>query len=145
MSTLNLNFDTGVRTFTINNDPNRFIQINTTDLGILERLEKAQKNLEHLQKEAEIKQASNTDGLQYSILGEIDKAIREQINYIFGSDVSTPAFGTAYCFSTCNGSPIFENFLNALIPEIEKDVTVESKKTQANISKYTNQLPQLSK
>lgn len=145
MSTLNLNFDTGVRTFTINNDPNRVIQINTTDLGILERLEKAQKNLENLQKEAEIKQASNTDGLQYSILGEIDKAIREQINYIFGSDVSTPAFGTAYCFSTCNGSPIFENFLNALIPEIEKDVTAESKKTQANISKYTNQLPQLSK
>ena len=141
----NINFDTHLKTFTLNNDPNKVIQINTADLGIIERLEKAQKKLEKLQKDAENKQNLITDGLQYSILGEIDKEMREQINYIFGSDVSTPAFGTAYCFSPCNGSPMFENFLNALIPEIEKDITAESKKVQANISKYTNQLPQLSK
>ena len=137
-----INFEIYFKTFCLNEDENNVIRINTSDFGILERLEKVQKSLENLQREAENTQnTESADGLQYSMLGEIDKQIREKINYVFGSDVCTPAFGTACCLSFCNGAPMFENFLNAIIPEIEKDMTIEKDKMQANIGKYTNQLP----
>lgn len=140
----NINFNDNLKTFSINNDESRTITINTADIGILERLEKSQKILENLQSEAQ--KAENTkDDLEYSILGEIDRQIKEQINYIFGSDVSTPAFGTACCYSFCNGKPLFENFLDALMPIIQADTEKETKQMQANIEKYTKQLPQITK
>lgn len=130
----------------MNNDENNVIRINTADLGILDRAEQSEEKLKKLQQEAEKAQKiEDTDGRKYAIWGELDRAIREQINYVFGADVSTPAFGTTYCFSFCDGVPMFENFINALLPEIEKDCMAESEKMKANISKYTKQVPQLTK
>lgn len=141
-----INFDNNFKTFCLNEDENNVIRINTSDFGIFERFEEVKKDLENLQQEAkQIESSENEDGLQCSHFGEIDKKIREKINYVFGSDVSTPAFGTARCFSFSNGAPMFENFLNAVIPIIEKDMAIEIDKMQANIGKYTNQLPGLVK
>lgn len=141
-----INFDNNFKTFCLNEDENNVIRINTSDFGIFERLEEVKKDLENLQKEAkQIESSENEDGLQCAHFGEIDNKIREKINYVFGSDVATPAFGTARCFSFCNGAPMFENFLNAVIPIIEKDMAIEIDKMQANIGKYTNQLPGLVK
>lgn len=141
-----INFKNNFKTFCLNDDENNVIRINTADLGILDRAEQAYQKLEKLQKEAEqVQNLENSNDNEYAILGEIDKAIREQINYVFGADVSTPAFGTAYCFSFVDGVPMFEHFINALMPEIEKDCGIEAKKMQANIGKYTKQLPQFAK
>lgn len=142
----NINFKTNFKTFCLNDDKNCVIKINTADFGILDRAEQAQAKLAELQEKAE--KIQNTDGTnepKYSVLGEIDKAIREQINYVFGADVSTPAFGTTYCFSLCDGVPMFENFINALLPVIEADCMAEAEKAKSNIGKYTKQVPQLTK
>ena len=110
-----INFDDGFKVFDINGDPDCTIKINTADIGILERLESSIDTLNGL-----VEKAKNTeqrqDNKKYAVLGEIDKSIKEQINYVFGSDVSTSAFGTACCFTFVNGKPIFQNFLDAVIP-----------------------------
>lgn len=130
----------------MNDDKNNVIRINTADLGILDRVEQSEEKLKKLQEEAQKAQnIEDTDGRKYAIWGKLDKEIREQINYVFGADVSTPAFGTTYCFSFCDGAPMFENFINALLPVIEKDCMAESEKMKANIGKYTKQVLQLTK
>lgn len=141
-----INFKTNLKTFCLNDDKSKVIRINTADFGILDRAEQSEEKLKELQQKAEkVQNDENADGRKYAILGEIDKAIREQINYVFGADVSTPAFGTTYCFSFCDGAPMFENFINALLPIIEADCMAESEKIKANIGKYTKQVPQLTK
>ena len=78
-----------------------------------------------------------------SEMQQTDRIIREKINYIFGSDVSSVAFGSAYCFSPSNGMPVFANFVNAIMQVIEKEMKLETEKMQLNISKYTNQLAKI--
>ena len=76
---------------------------------------------------------------------QTDRIIREKINYIFGSDVSSVAFGSAYCFSPSGGIPVFAHFINAIMPVIEKEMQIETDKMQLNIHKYTSQLPKILK
>lgn len=69
-----------------------------------------------------------------------DKEIREQINYIFGNDVCTAAFGTTNCLSPAGGNLLYQNFLDALFPILEKDISAEKAKVEKNIKKYTSQV-----
>ena len=86
-----INFDDGFKIFDINGDPDRTIRINTSDIGILERLENSIDTFNGLAEKAKSTE-KRQDNKKYAFLGEIDKNIKEQINYVFGSDVSTPAF-----------------------------------------------------
>ena len=66
--------------------------------------------------------------------------MREQLNYIFGTDVSTPAFGTMNSLTFVDGVPVFVGFLNALLDEVTADITAEQKKAEKSIAKYVNQV-----
>lgn len=74
------------------------------------------------------------------IMSSCDKEIREQINYIFGNDVCTAAFGTTNCLSPAGGNLLYQNFLDALFPILEKDISAEKVKMEKNIKKYTSQV-----
>jgi hypothetical protein len=83
------------------------------------------------------------DNKKYAFSEKLIKIIKEQINYVFGSDVSTPAFGTAYCFTFANGKPIFQNFLDAVIPIIEKDTKKGTEQMKSVLDEYQNQLSEI--
>ena len=137
----NINFDDGIKTYMLNNDESTVIRVNTSDYGIVDRFDKVKQELEKLADKADALQSlGNADE---SEMKKLDSIIREKVNYIFGSDVSTPAFGCAYCFSRSNGMPVFANFVNAIMPVIEKEMKLETEKMQLNISKYTNQLAKI--
>ena len=138
----NINFNDGFKIFDINGNPDRTIRINTADIGILERLENSIDTLNGLAEKAKSTEKIQ-DNKKYAFLGEIDKNIKEQINYVFGSDVSTPAFGTAYCFTFANGKPIFQNFLDAVIPIIEKDTKKGTEQMKSVLDEYQNQLSEI--
>lgn len=129
-------FDRGYKEYQIGDDENAVIRINTADVGILARLNEAVKNIEQIQKKYE--SAENTDAIQ--LITECDKDIREQINYIFGSDVCTVAFGEINCLSLAGGKPIFENFLEVLIPVMQADFESAQKISNKKVGKYTSQV-----
>lgn len=130
---MNLNFESGIKEYTINGDPNRVIRINPTDFGIIDRAEKAKISLEKLHIDPGEEHMSEA-------LIAMDKAVREQIDLIFGNGTANTAFGEINCTSLAGGSPIFMNFLNAILPEIEKVVGEEKRKSDARIEKYTSQV-----
>lgn len=136
----NINFDDGFKTYVLNNDESKIIKVNVTDFGIIDRFEKVKKELEDLTNKTTLTQSTDESEMQ-----QTDSIIREKINYIFGSDVSSVAFGSAYCFSPSNGMPVFVNFINAIMPVIEKEMQIETDKMQLNINKYTSQLPKVLK
>ena len=134
----NIHFDDGFKTYVLNDDESKIIKVNVTDFGIIDRFEKVRKDLEELADKTTLTQSTDESEMQ-----QTDRIIREKINYIFGSDVSSAAFGSVYCFSPSNGMPVFVNFINAVMPVIEKEMKIETDKMQLNIDKYTSQLPKI--
>lgn len=132
-----INFNQNIKTFAINGDENNVIKLNTSDYGIFTRHKEKANELEDFEKLA----VENEDKI--AEMEEAEKTVRDLLNYIFNSDVCTPAFGKTNCLSPCDGMPLFVGFLNALMGIVERDMQAENKKMEANISKYTNQLPQL--
>lgn len=136
----NIHFDDGFKTYVLNDDESKIIKVNVTDFGIIDRFEKVKKDLESLADKTTLTQNNDESEMQ-----QTDRIIREKINYIFGSDVSSAAFGSVYCFSPSNGMPVFVNFINAVMPVIEREMKIETDKMQLNINKYTGQLPKILK
>lgn len=135
----NLNFKSNVKKYSLNGDENCVISVNTTDYAILDRIKKATKNIEKLAAEYQEKKINNDDEAN-ELFVETDREIRNQINYIFNSDVCTMAFGNTNCFSLCNdGSALFENFINAIVPVIKSDIEAAQEKQNKRIEKYTSQ------
>ena len=134
----NINFDNGMKSYVINGDESKVIYFNPNDFNIIDRIDKAFKEIEKISKKYEEAQAKNQDVMKTFIA--CDKDIREQINYVFGNDVCSVAFGDINCMSFAGGNPIHLNFLNALIPIIKKEIKAEQEKSKKNIEKYTKQV-----
>lgn len=136
-----LNFKTPLKTYAINNDENAVIKINTTDFGLIDRL----KNLvERTGKIADKYKTMPEDKLNIDVFIDFDKDIRKEIDYVLGEGVSQSAFGDVNCLSICDdGSMIFENFLNCVVPVILDDVQTAVANRSKHIEKYTNQAKRL--
>lgn len=136
-----LKFDDGYKEYSINGDESRVIRINTTDLAIFDRIKKAMSNIDDISKEYKNAEPK-TDDEANELFVSADKRVREQINYIFDSDVSSVAFGNTNCFSIVfsNQQPLFYNFLNAIIPTIRSDIEKVMTGQNKNVAKYTSQL-----
>lgn len=133
-----INFNKGYKEYAVNGDESCVIRFVPSDFGILERMKKSVPVIEGIhQKYADSK--DDLDNLD-DIMSTCDKEIREQINYIFGNDVCTAAFGTTNCLSPVGGNLLYLTFLDAVFPIVEKDISAEQAKVEKNIKKYTSQV-----
>lgn len=129
-------FDEGFKEFNINSDPNRVIKFNPTDISIIERAQKVKKEIGEEVKKLD-KLEINDDEAVAKAVEEVNKIIKEKINYIFGSDVSETVFGVQSPLASANGVTLAERFIAAAIPIIQKEIEDEDKKSKARMSKYT--------
>lgn len=134
-----LKFNDGFKEFAVNGDENRIVKFNPCDFAIMERINASVKRLEQIEAKYKEAQKENSDNFEKTAV-ECDADIRSEINAVFGGDVCTPAFGKANCLSLAGGNPIFENFLNAMIPIIEKEVNKETSKSKKRMAEYTKQV-----
>ena len=116
-----------------------YCRINTADMNLPARFEQSQEELAAVADEMQ-----QTGEPTPSQLAEFDRRVREQINFVFGSDVCSAAFGTTNCMSALeDGRLLFESFLDALIPVIEQDMAIKleavRKRSQERMNKYIGQ------
>ena len=127
----NLIIDEGLKSFAINNDENRVIKFNPSDMSILHRVEETLANVEKEMKKYEDKK----------IDGKTEKKISEfickQIDYIFNSQVSGVVFNGTSPLSTIKGVPYYVRFIEAVKPIIEEEILAERKASEEKIKKYT--------
>ena len=114
------------------------IYVKPADFGIAARLEEARRAIQQLADGL----ASDADADVDKII-EADKLIKEQVNYIFGSDASSVFFkGVSALALLPDGSMVFEKVLQAAVPIIEDAVGKAIKASQMRVQKhagaYTN-------
>lgn len=128
----NINIETGVKTFTINNDETKVIKFNPSDMGLLHRIEESIKAVEKESKKYEDMQMDGTTEKKLS------NFIYKQIDYIFNSNVSEVVFEGTSPLTTINGVPYYFKFIEAVKPIIEEEIIKEKKASEERIKKYTD-------
>ena len=130
-----INFNIGYKEYIINNDENNKVRININDLNIPHRIEECQSFFDEMAE----KYKNENRQLTAEELSNLDKQVREKINYAFGSDICTPAFGNINCMSpVANGKMLFEAFFEVLMPVIEADMKAAAQAQAVHIEDKTN-------
>lgn len=143
----NINMDDGLKEFSINNDPDRIIRFNPGDVGIIGRiniaLKEIDKNTEGIGADIQTDSEGNpVSELKHAsdVVEGLRKCICEQIDYIFNSPVSEVVFGSQSPLSSVDGVPLYERFLNAVIPVIKEEIAKEREASVARVNKYISQV-----
>ena len=130
-----INFDTGYREYALNNDENNTVRINISDINIAKRAEEIQTFFNELAE----KYKDDNRKLTHDELAEYDRILREKMNYTFGTDVCTAAFGNVNCLSeTENGESLFQVFFESLIKTIEEDKKATAQAKAVHLENKTN-------
>jgi hypothetical protein len=142
-----LRFDEGYKSFCINDDESRVISFNPADYGLLERFSCARKKIleavTELEKDINIDpEGEASDELEGAaeLIRNVRELINGQIDYIFNAECSLAAFGNQSPISTVKGKFLFERFLEAIMPEVEKEIKAEQRASQKRIDKYAKQV-----
>lgn len=129
--------------FRIDGDNNKIIELNTSDLGIIDRLNSAMKDLNELTDSASMSTAEIDPEDESSIesvaeaLREIDTKMCEKIDYIFNSPVSKKCADGGTMYDLFNGSFRWEHIIDRLMKLYEDNLQAEFKQMKKRIAKHT--------
>lgn len=122
--------------FRINGIPGAIIELNVSDLGIVDRLEKGMQKL--AAEMASIASISDDDENASDKMAQADQKMREYIDYIFDYPVSAvcaPKGSTM--FDPNNGLFRYETIIDGLTKLYADNINAEYKKIDARLKKHT--------
>lgn len=134
--------------FRIDEDDNRIIELNTSDLGVITRLEELYPKLQELDEEVANITADtddeDVDGMVKSMgpkLKNIDRHMRDIIDEIFDGEVADKCAPFGNMFDPIEGMTRYEHVITTLVSLYEKKLSSEATKIKnkmnAHTSKYT--------
>jgi len=133
--------------FRIDKDDNRILELDTTDLSIVDRFQKKYDELVTVVDTAfkDIPAPSedgtvDTESVNAIIgsIADVDVKIRTIIDQIFNSNVSELCAPTGSMLDPINGKLRFEHIFDTLVPLYEADINSEMKKMTARVQKHTS-------
>lgn len=139
------------KSFRIDGDNDRIIYLDVSDMNILVRLEEVYPEIRKLAVEATEKvsnintskdsdeDSEDSNGLTdlSKILTDIDKSMREKVNYIFASDICDICVPNGNMFDPVNGEFRFEHLIGVLTTLYANNIEGEFKKIQSRVKKHT--------
>lgn len=137
-----LNFDDGKKEFLINNDPNKVIRFNPTDVNLYDRILEAQDIIvnvfESLPTNArdEIESGKVETSEVVEIVNSAECKIKEAINYMLDSDCFDAIFGNTSPFSPVNGEFLINGVMEGLSELILSQSESENRKLENKLKKY---------
>ena len=140
---INLNLSTKKK-FTLDGDPNRVIELDISDINIIDRATTAFRNIEKLQADWESlpipKNPNNEDDgetLNDTVstiedfntqFAEIENKLKQELNYMFDSDIAGTIFEANSPFSMVNGKFKFQQVVDVLMSLYENQIQSDVKK-----------------
>lgn len=122
--------------FRIDGDDSRIIELNTSDMTIIERLNEVYPKLESLSaKTAELSSDDVESGIK--TLKDIDKEMRELLDYTFDSPISSACAPDGSMYDLFNGEFRFEHIITVLLNLYEENITKEFNSMEKRINKHT--------
>ena len=125
-----INFDKGYKTYGLNGDENNVIRVNLADRNILKRAEETITAFQNYKNEI------SGDETEEELYDGLEELVRERVDYTFGAGTADAVFGDMSCFAVANddGECVFETFMNAIMPVIERDIEDAAEKQHKHIS-----------
>ena len=131
--------------FLIDDDENRVLELNTSDMNIIQRLAEVydkfgalEEKLGHL---GDGFSPDSTDANDIkavaSRLKDVDTEMRNLLDYLFDSNVSEVCAPFGSMYDPIGGMQRYEHIINALIPLYDDTISAETKKIQARVKKHT--------
>ena len=134
----------------VDHDQNRIIELNLSDMNIVQRMNVSYKNLLKLAEEAT--QLSNTvvnvdtedeeavgQALETvsNTLSDLDKKMRDEVDYLFDSKVSDVCLPTGTMYDPHDGMFTFEHIISSLANLYTNNFKEEFDKMRKNVEKHT--------
>lgn len=137
--------------FRFDKDDNRIVEINTSDMNLLQRVDIAYPKLQELQEQA----SKLTEGLDEDItatesraidsiaimaerLSAIDTKMRELLDYMFDAPVSKAAAPDGSMYDPFNGSFRYEHIIAIVMKQYEDNLQSEFGKMEKQLKKHTD-------
>lgn len=126
--------------FRIDGDDSRIIELNTSDMTILNRLDESERRLKVLAESANVDLTGDDehDGAVVTRLLATDKEMRDIIDYLFDSPVADICAPDGSMYDPFNGKYRFEHILETLFTLYEQNISDEIKKMRKNVRKHTD-------
>lgn len=131
--------------FRINGDSTKILELNTSDANVVTRLEKGYKKLLELaNKVADLSDDTEEDSTEEALaklsdkLGDLDKQMREQLDYIFDSNVSEVCVGNGSMYSPKDGQFYFEHIIESIGKLYENSFNQEFRLMKKRMEKHTS-------
>lgn len=126
----------------VNNDNDRIIELNVSDINIMNRLEVAYDKLNKMLEEVynEAKTPEDPDNISeeetaemQKTLSEIDMRMREQVDYIFDYPVSEACLYGGSMWDPIDGEFRYEHIISALLGLYENNLNAEFNKMKSRV------------
>ena len=128
-------FDSGLVEYNLNGRCK--VVFNPTDMAFIERVFEVFDTLDEKQ-ESYRTAIDSKDGKEvFDIARRMNEEMRELIDGVFDTDVSSALFGEMSVYAVANGLPVWANLLLAVMDEMDSAFAREKKLTNPRIQKYT--------
>ena len=136
--------------FRFDKDDTRVVEINTSDMNLMQRVNVAYPKLQALQDKAsklaeglEIDDENAAEAIESLAvmaerLTEIDTEMREMLDYMFDAPVSAAAAPTGSMYDPFNGSFRHEYIIAIIMKQYEDNLQSEFKKMEKQLKKHTD-------
>ena len=133
--------------FRLDRDDNRVIELNTSDLGVIGRLEEIYPKMLKFVQEAQDKYSKNPeDGSEEdldvsSAINYINEEMKKLLNWAFDSDIADKACPSGTLYDPINGKFKFEYIMERLVglygENFKKEFGMMQKRVNKHTDKYT--------
>lgn len=126
--------------FTIDNDENRILELDTSDLNIIKRINEFYPKLKQLEEKIQNIPDFNEDQIVdvAEFLDDIDREMRIAVDTIFDSNVCEVCVPSGSMYDPINGRLRYEILIDVLSKLYDENLTSEIKKVNKRIEKHTN-------
>lgn len=137
---------TKTKRFTVDNDKNRVLELDTSDLSIISRLNEVYPKIDSLVNDLTNLTENDDESIDEvdfvsNKLTELDNKLRGYMDYIFNSNVSEVCAPKGSMFDPLNGKLRYEHIMEVLVNlyenEISSEVTKIKNRMKIHTSKYT--------
>lgn len=122
--------------FRLDRDDNRVIELNTSDISTIKRLEEIYPKMLEMVDEAHTKIADDTEDV-LEALDRVDKEMRKLIDYAFNSEVADKTCPEGTLYDPFNGKFRFEYIMDKLIGLYDSNLKNEYVLMQKRIDRHT--------
>lgn len=131
-----ITFQTGVVEMSVNGK--RAIKFNPADVGFIETLYSLMAKIEKIEKENDGKrEAAKEPSKIFDLYRNSDKKMREAVDSVFGDGFCDDVFDGVRLVAMADGLTVLENFVFAVLDQMDESVRENIEKRNSKIEEYT--------